>query len=259
MQEIKLKYRPLAWLPLERTLRGRFPTAWEELSPLQFTALTTLSEKDDPAALVALFTGLPRRVVRRMDPYQVSRIWWITDWVKEESCCNRFMIPRIGSGGRTLVCPRPGLRGVSFGRFIFCDMAYEGYLETKDPQDLFRMLGSLYIPQDESFTDELPGRSLPLVRSLDEKTSGAILFNYSLVRRWLAGRYPLLFPVAEPEGEEAKGAKPAPRHKASGAWIRVFDSIVGDDISRHQEYADIPLHNVLRYLTARTKDAMKSH
>ncbi len=254
MQQILIKYRPISWLPLERSLKGSFPTSWEELSPDQFTALATLSSENSIPELVTLFTGLPQKVVRRMDPYQLARIWWITDWVHSETSCNRLMIPRLGFG---LTGPKPGLRGMSFGRFIFCDMAFEAFQEKGESQDLHRFLGSLYLPEGFRFAGELPGASLPLIQKVPERTCRAILFNYTLVRRWLAQRYPLLFSLSEGEEADSSGEKPSPKPHNAGSWIRVFDSLVGEDISRHQEYADIPLHNVLRYLTARTKENMK--
>ena len=105
MQEITLKYRPLAWLPLERTLRGRFPTAWEELSQEQLIALATISEKDPLDRLVALFSGLPRRVCRRMDNYQLTSVWWLSEWIEKEVSCHCFVIRQVPSGRYLLESP----------------------------------------------------------------------------------------------------------------------------------------------------------
>jgi hypothetical protein len=146
---------------------------------------------------------------------------------------------------------------MSFGRFIFCDMAWDAYQDGGDPPDLHRFLASLYAPDGISFTGELPRDLLERVGRVPMRTARALLLNYALVRRWLATRYPLLFSVPDTEGKDTAPDKPSPKVKNSGSWIRVFDSLVGEDISRHQQYADIPLHNVLRYLTARTKENMK--
>jgi hypothetical protein len=96
MEQILIRYRPFTRLPIERTLRAGFPSRWEELTPSQFTALANLSESDPPERLVPLFTGLPCRVCRNLDTYQLSSIWWITDWIREEKPLDRFLIPASG-------------------------------------------------------------------------------------------------------------------------------------------------------------------
>lgn len=256
MQTLEIRYRPLQWLPWSRKVRGSFPSSWEELSPEQLISLATLSEKEQLERLVALFSGIPRRVCRRMDPYQLTSVWWQSEWMEKELSCHRFVIRQIPAGRYLLESPRPGLRRISFGQFIFADTAYTSYLESNKSEDLDRFIASLYLPSGQGFTDELPLRMEPEVRKVSDNFKQALLLNYSLVRRWLAGRYTLLFSLPD-DNAIVEQKNSVPNIKNSGSWIRVFDSLVGDDISRHQEYADIPLHNVLRYLTARTKENMK--
>ena len=256
MQTIEIRYRPIRWFPWSRKVRGSFPSSWEEISPRQLIALANLSEKDPLDRLVTLFSGLPRRVCRRMDSYQLTSVWWLSDWMEKELSCHRFVIRQVPAGRTLLESPRPGLRRMSFGQFIFVDTAYTSFLDGNKPEDLDRFVASLYLPSEQLFTDELPLRMEPEVRKVPERVKQALLLNYSLVRRWLAGRYTLLFALPD-DNSSVEEKKTAPKIKNSGSWIRVFDSLVGDDISRHQEYADIPLHNVLRYLTARTKENMK--
>ncbi len=258
MQSVEIRYRPVQWLPWSWKVRGSFPSSWEELSPEQLIALATLSERDPLHLLVALFSGLPRRVCRRMDPYQLTSVWWLSECMEKEVSCPRFVIRQVPAGRYLLESPRPGLRRMSFGQFIFVDTAYTSYLEGNKPEDLDRFISSLYLPTGQSFTDELPLQMEPVVRKVPESVKQALVLNYSLVRRWLAGRYTLLFSLPDDNADNEE-KKSAPKIKNSGSWIRVFDSLVGDDISRHQEYADIPLHNVLRYLTARTRENMKKH
>lgn len=256
MQTLEIRYRPIHWLPWLRKIRGNFPSSWDELSPEQMIALANLSEKDPLDRLVALFSGIPRRVCRRMDPYQLTSVWWLSEWMEKDVSSHLFVIRQVPSGRYLLESPRPGLRRMSFGQFIFVDMAYTAYLESSKPEDLNRFVASLYLPSGQCFTDELPLRMESEVRKVPDSVKQALLLNYSLVRRWLAGRYTLLFSLPD-ENAIVEEKKSAPKIKNSGSWIRVFDSLMGDDISRHQEYADIPLHNVLRYLTARTKESMK--
>lgn len=258
MQQVNVRYRPVAWLPFERSRKAGFPAKWEEVTGTQIIALSSLSENDDLARLLVLFTGLPRRVCRRLDLYQQLEIWRLNSWMEQELSFNRFLIPEIRAGGIALHSPRESLRGVSFAQFVFADTAFIQYQEDADQGDLDRFISSLYIPQGIAFNDELPLSGEAIVREVPRGVKLAVLFNYTLVRRWLAGRYPLLFSIPE-EKQEENAAAPCPAKADPRVWIRVYESIVGEDIVNHDRYGAIPLHNVLRYLTARTKENMKKH
>lgn len=258
MQTVDVRYRPLGWLPLERSIKGRFPGKWEEVTPQQLIALSSLSESDEFSKLLSLFSGLPPRVCLRMDAIQQSELWKLNGWMEHELSFNRFLIPEVRVRGITLLSPRESLRGVTFGRFVFADTAFIQYRQDGEESDLDRFIASLYIPSGVVFTDELPLENEPTVREIPRKVKLAIAFNYTLVRQWLAGRYPLLFSL--PPDRNDQGAAASPDKKSDPrVWIRVYESIVGDDIVNHDRYGDIPLHNVLRYLTARTKENMKKH
>jgi len=257
MQEILLKYHPVPRLPFCFRVRGKFPASWEELTPRQLVALSGLSERDSLHRLVHRFTGIPRGICRCMDLYQLSRIWWLSDWISASGSLDRFIIPRIPAGGNVLCSPCPGLRKVTFGQFVFFDTCYIRYAESKSPQDLDRFVASLYLPEGAAFSDELPLTLEPFAEKIPPKIKQAVLFNYTLVRRWLAGIYPLLFALPEDENQPDEKRKTAPKADPS-VWIKVFENLVGDDITRHEEYGRIPLHNVLRFLTTRTKENIKT-
>jgi hypothetical protein len=260
MQEIMVQYRPFGWLLKERTIKGSFPEKWEELTEKQFIAIANLSETDDLSRLLSLFSGLPSHICRRLDHYQQTELWRINDWIKEAPSCNRFFIPVIRAGHYTLHSPQESLRKVTFGRFIFFDTAFVSYQFSQDTDDLNRFIVSLYIPANFTFSDDLLLTMEPCVKEIPEKLKQAILFNYSLVRRWLAEIYPLIFSLPRDKDgidENPDGKKPSGRAPDSRAWIKVFENIVGDDIANHDRYADIPLHNVLRYLTAKAKENAK--
>jgi hypothetical protein len=256
MQEINIYYRPIGWLPRERIIKGHFPEMWEEVSEKQFIALASLSETDNLPRLVSLFSGLPLHICRRLDLYQQTELWRINGWMGEESSFNRFFIPVVHAGRLVLHSPQESLRKVTFGRFIFFDTAFINYQESSSAEDLHRFIASLYIPAGTSFTDDLPLTNEPHVKEIPLQLKQAILFNYILVRRWLAELYPLIFSLPRDPGEKQDVEKPS-RKSDPRAWIKVFENIVGDDIANHDRYAEIPLHNVLRYLTAKTKENAK--
>ena len=60
-----------------------------------------------------------------------------------------------------------------------------------------------------------------------------------------------------PNPDEKKDEKKKENTKNTG-WIKVFDSIVGDDIINSERYATMPVHNVFRYITRKIKEDIKS-
>ena len=147
------------------------------------------------------------------------------------------------------------LKGVTFGQFIFADSFFRNYSETKNPEEMNRFLATLYLPQGKVFKEKYIEQNSSLMRKADRATRDAIHLNYILIFEWLMDLYPLVFPrdpgVNNPDpGNKIKQRDPR-------AWIKIFESLVGDDIIHQNEYANLPVHHVFRYFTKNIKNTMK--
>jgi hypothetical protein len=73
------------------------------------------------------------------------------------------------------------------------------------------------------------------------------------VREWLSDVYPLIFIKSDNDeiGKKLKKRQPV------NSWIKIFENLVGDDIVNHDNYANMPIHNIFRFMTAKIKENMK--
>lgn len=184
----------------------------------------------------------------------------LLDFTEKTAPLNSFVIPAITVRGKKYLAPASLLRGMTFGQFIFVDTFFRNYGHSKSEDEMAGMLAALFLPENEPFSEEnIPARRA-LMQHVDAATCEAVRFNYVLVFEWLMKVYPLVFPDIENADEKAEKAAAKEKEKKqhdSAGWIKIFESIVGDDIVNQEKYAALPLHTVLRYLTRKLKENMK--
>jgi len=210
-------------------------------------------------------TGIKPRIIKRLGDYQHYKLLELIEFVNKPAPLSAFVIPQLKSEGKMLNAPGPLLKGMSFGRFIFADSFFRNYNETKNPEEMARFLAALYIPAGKKFREKLIEQNQPITAKVKPVTAEAIRLNYMMVFEWLMDIYPLIFP-REPAGADLqsvpKTRNPKPETLNSGrdprAWVKIFESLVGDDIVNQDKYANLPLHTVFRYFTKNIKENMKS-
>jgi hypothetical protein len=144
---------------------------------------------------------------------------------------------------------------MTFGQFIFVESYFSSYQTDKNPGDLHKFVASLYLPELHGFDEnKIPEDALSFSKVKPEILD-AIVINYVLVKEWLGLAYPLVF-EREDDTETAKPKKLNKSNNDSG-WIKVFESIVGDDIINQDKYALLPVHTVLRWMTNKIKENRK--
>jgi hypothetical protein len=241
MKTIQIEYR---FLWFTRRLNGAIPASWEEITPRQLIAIARnyLSESSDDE-LLSILCGVRKNTIRKLDAYQLFSLAGELSFLSDYKPFSHFIIHRAGS----LQAPKPRLEGMSFGQFMFVDSYYSIWLSSQKDADLNKFIAALYLPEGEVFQSvKMPARenvaaSLPLMLKL------AISINYRLIREFLSHAYPLIF---------QKPDAGASRNPGDG-WVRVFESVVGDDIVNQDRYAELPLHSVLRWITKKVKENAK--
>lgn len=253
MVEVKLYYKPWWLFGRGRQVLGRFPERFEELSERQLVALAgvrkgVISEE----RFLAVMSGIRVRLIKRLDLFQQFKVAELLETFREPKAFHDFQLKKIWCKDQVLLAPKTKLKGVTFGQFIFADTYFSNYNDTKDKEDLYRFVASVYLPAGMVFNEKLIDTGVELVRRMAPETVEAVYLNYLHVREWLALAYPLIFikPTQLPEG----GIK---EKKDSMGWIKIFEGLVGDDIVNEDRYADLPMHNVFRYMTGRIKENMK--
>ena len=235
MTSIELEYQPFRWLPFRRHLKTSHPDSWDELSPRQLiTAACVFKETISDDRLIAAMLGLKRRVVKRLSAYQKFTLIGLMKFLETYKPYYEFIIPEIAGFSR----PLPRLKNETFGCFIFAEAYFERYAATGDPNYLCRFIACFY--RDSEFREsDITGRA-QLIAKESAVMQEAVFVNYFLIREWYTQEYPLVFKPAEDQTKKEKSS-----------WLDVYDAIVGDDIVKQEEYANLPISTVLRYLNKR--------
>ena len=244
-----------------RRIKGTLPGSWGELSERQFIAVSALvNGREIDFQFLSVLTSFPKRLIKALSPYQLAKLSDQFDFIGNGSKShNAFFSARLK--GTNLYSPNPKLAGMAFGQFIFADAYYNNWLATKDDETLNKLIAYLYLLEDEEFNEAtISGKKL-LVEKLPKDLRLSIAFNYSLVVSWLQNAYPLIFqsPVHLPDpAVKADQIRPDIRTKDSG-WLKIFESLVGEDLIHRNKYAELPVSVVLNYLTSKYKENARVH
>jgi len=244
-----------------RRAKGALPGSWSELSERQFIAVSTLvNGREIDFQFLSVLTSFPKRLIKELSPYQLAKLSGQIDFISNTSkSYNAFFSARLK--GTKLYSPKPKLAGMTFGQFIFAEAYYNSWLATKDDQTLNKFIASLYLLEDEEFNEAtISGKKL-LVEKLPKDLRLSIAFNYSLVVSWLQQAYPLIFHSSGNLPDPAvrvDDIRPDIRTKDSG-WLKLFESLVGEDLINRNKYARLPVNVVLNYLTVKYKENANVH
>jgi len=237
MTTVELEYRPFRWLKYSRRIKTNHPDSWEELTPSQLIAAACLfksSISDD--SLIASMLCLKKRLVKRLSAYQKLCILNLLRFLNNYKPYYEFILPEIAGFSR----PLPRMKDETFGCFIFAETYFERYAATSEQEYLSKFIACLY--RDQKFMESDINPRAEKIANQPFQTQEAIFINYLLIREWFIEEYPLVF---KPAVDQTK--------KEKSTWLDVYDAVVGDDIVKQEEYANLPISTVLRYLNKRIK------
>ena len=257
MKKITVLYYPIKWLNWKRVAIGSHPEGCHEVSPSHLIAIaTTYKGKISDVNFLQVMTGIKKRILRKLTPYHHYKLIELMDFINDLKPFNSFIIKTLNIQERSFFAPKPNLKNMTFGQFIFIDSFFENYQTSGDKSDMDSFLAALYLPPGEKFRESLLENNSPFMAKVDTLTREAIWINYMLIKEWLTQSYPLLFYKQEEEKEQYE-VNPKKKQHDSMAWVKIIESIVGDDIINHDRYAQVPLHNMLRFMTSKLKENMK--
>lgn len=241
MKTIEIGYRKF-WM--NRVVKSTIPEKWDEVSPRQLIAIAKnyLGESSEDM-LLSVMCGVRKKLIRNLDTYQKLSLAEELNFITDYKPFSHFIIRKAGA----LRAPKPRLQAMTFGQFVFAESYYANWLQSQKDEDLDKFIASLYLPEGAKFESENIAALALIAGKQPLITRFAISINYRLVKEFLAHAYPLIFQKPKP------GAKPG----AGDGWIKVMESVVGDDIINQDKYAGLQLHNVLRFITRKIKENNK--
>jgi hypothetical protein len=238
MTSISIEYKTF-WI--RKNVSGTIPEKWDEVSPRQLIAIAKnyLGEASDDNML-SVMCGVRKAIIRKLDLYQKLNLAEQLKFLTDYKPYSHFIISNAGA----LYAPKPRLQGMTFGQFMFVESFYSSWITSQTDQDLDKFIAALYLPRETPFKSENLAALTLIAERVPALTKCAISINYRLIKEFLSHSYPLIF------------QKPAPGSKAKldDGWMKVFESVVGDDIVNQDKYADINIHVMLRYITRKIKE-----
>ncbi len=256
MNQLTLRYPLFFWLNRPtRLLKLVAPSAWNELSASQMRAVVQLRAGSiTENKVLSTFFGIPAFIANRLTPFYKFHLIQLLAFLQYDGASHTFAIKRLRISPRLhLHAPGDKLKGVTFAQFIFADTHWLNYQTTQSPESLALCVAALYSRRNEPFSEAALQSRASVIAKLNPLTLQAIALNYTLVRLWLANAYYLVFQQSQQHNESENQPK-----GNTSPWIKVFDAIVGDNITAQQEYADLPVNNVLRFMQNRIKNNIKS-
>jgi len=250
MKDLAIEYK---WFGFRRMVIRQLPERWEELNARQLIAVAKLAQANiGETDYLHEFLDLPKKLVKKLSAFEIWNIGKQITFTEGFEPWYKFILKLKG-----LAAPRPRLEGMTFGQFMFVDTFYGDWVgfDSAQPANerddhLNKFVGSLYFPEKEKFDTEKLELYIENSRELPEEVKIAITLNYRLLKEWLSNLYPLLFQRPAETTTEAK-------QPSTSGWLTIFESIVGDDIIHQEEYFDLSVHAVLRFLTKKMKENAK--
>lgn len=181
-------------------------------------------------------------------------------------CLRQLSLSFSVSGGSAfaLHAPTDKLQSMTFQHFMTVDTFFSWYLYTNRDIYLRHFVAALYMQPHEDFQNHDIALTSKLIfqgRPREKELCEAIACNWALIREWLSASYPFLFPAFSVSGGSASApfspqasAEPMPKKQRPGSWLEIFDSLVGDDLTRILSYQTLPAIDVIRIINRKIKE-----
>jgi hypothetical protein len=258
MVEIKLEYQAFPFLKYTRVINGAFPSTFGELKPEQLIAIARLlNQTISDTEFLKFMTGIKKSTINKLDEYQRYQLMILFEPFTLVAPYNEFIIPRIAAWTTEFFSPKPKLAQMTFAQFIFTESYFVSYQTDKKPLDLYKFVASLYLPQSRAFSEDDISASELYFAKVKQEILQAVVINYVLIKEWLANAYPMVFQKEDEDNGDELKRKSLKKPNNNSGWLKIFESVVGDDLVNHDRYAILPLHNVLRWMSNKIIENIK--
>ena len=259
MVQITLEYQPFPFLKYTRKINGLFPSAVSELNQKQFIAIArllmqTISDTD----FLNIMTGIKKFRIKKLDDYYRYRLMLLFEPFTEVTPYNIFIIPHIDASRIRYFSPNPKLARMTFARFIYAESYFVSYQTEKNPADLYKFVASLYLPSGQKFDEALIPVAALAFSKVKPEILEAVVINYVLIKEWLSAVYPMVFQKEEEQdASDQLEKKSLKKPNSDSGWLKIYESVVGDDLVNHDRYSELPFHNVLRWMSKKIVENIK--
>jgi len=239
---------------LKRTATGTVPTSWDELTEKQLVEISrNVNGREIDFHFLSVLTSISVRFLKKLSPFQLLKLSREINFIGNASTYHsKFIIRRLK--GTKLYAPKPKLAGMTFVQFIFADSYYNDWLAAQDETALNNFVATLYLCPGEKFDNEIIPIRVSTIVNVDIDVRKSIAINYGLILMWIQSAYPLVFSTSSVAPSSVAPSPDRPIAPSHSAWLKLFDSLVGDDLINRDRYAKLPIHTILTYLTTKYKE-----
>lgn len=262
MKTIEVEYNPIPWFRwLKRKTTGQFPQNWGDVQSHHLIAIACMYKQSiTEERLLSILSGIPGRIIRKLDSYHRYKLTELIEFVSEQRPVHELILKKLKAGHTLFIAPKPKLKGMPFGQFIFADTWFGIYQQSQKPEDLTRFVASLYWPAGVDFDEDLIAGHAALLIQAKPVELEAIVINWQLIHEWLSVSYPLVFLRAREIEQSEKKKEPNEQEQAGpdqNRWIKVFNNLVGDEVLERDRWAQTPVNTIFEYMTRKYKEMAK--
>lgn len=264
MKNVLIEYKRWGF---RHTHKVRVPENWHEMEPYQFLAACKLYMKEiSGMGFVLEFFKLPVNVFGAMDEYTIYKLVEMVEFVQDcRQPHNAFFMEKLPN--TKLFAPKEKLKDMSLQQFMTADTYYSRYVISNDELFLNLFVAALYLPRNTVFVREINyeipelmkkmpvlldmQQSMVAVKKLTKECRFAVFMNFLLIKNWLGGLFPYLFP----KGSDSENVKIKSQQVVN--WLDIFDSFVGDNVAEMKKYQVMNCMDAFRIMNRRIKEQDK--
>lgn len=232
------------------TFERKIPSSWAELSAKQvlFIAPRLMAMRPDIAnvkdEILTMLFKMRKKHLRRLNIGQMNGYHKALNFMFEKIELQQNPLPRVRRKLIRYRGPKEKLKDLRFGQFVIADTYYVRYLKHRQQEDLDMLIASLYKSRkkfDASVVEKVARR----MAGMSQEKKLAILMFYTGCRKYINGRFPLLFPKTESKEKKKKSG--------GGSWASVLVNLVGDSPAEKDRVENLDLYFALSYLESQVK------
>lgn len=237
------------------------PASWSEMTGKHLVLWaasfgTRLKVERAMQVVAAHLYNMPLSVFKVVPESQVHKLAKSIAFLYGKNQLKNWLIPSVWRGIFKYHGPKNGLANVTMHEFSLCELCYEQYLNTSDPEYLYTLAAILYRPCrffniDNDIRVKLTThgyvKRAKRFKTLPLRVIYAIYLNYEGCRHFLQDKFKDAF-------EKPKGPKSSKRVKMITPWAKIIEAGSNDIFGTYEQTRNTNLHDYLSRLGTRIKE-----
>jgi len=240
------------------------PSGWSELSAEHLLYLGMVDSLRKPADvsiyfLLAKLFKVPKDIFKKLHKSQITQLKATLNWLMEPNTVEKWLIKSIDVFGLKLLGPQNMLADMTAEEFMYCEGAYERWLDTESPEHLDTLFAVLYrkkmlfYSKRSAFDAERLPKQEQTAKKVKTYIKKAVAINYAGCRNLIIKRHPDVWKKRDDHTEKPA----APGKKGYTSWAGIILDLAGDKFGTYQQTIKTEIWLVLADLNKKAKEAAR--